>query len=164
LNEAARRHSTATVLFHAALAERLGLGGTDHKTADLIARHGPMTAGDIAELTGLTTGAVTGVLDRLERAGFVRRERDPDDRRRVVVRLVPDSAIMRRAAALFQSLGRSCAVAFADYDDQALALLLDFLRRAEQLMQRETAKLRETAAAEQRPKKGGRKRAPPKRA
>src|SRR5216117_3098234 len=82
LNEAARRQSTATVLFHAAVAERLGLSATDHKYADLIARQGPMTAGELADRAGLTTGAITGVLDRLERAGWVRRERDPHDRRR----------------------------------------------------------------------------------
>src|SRR5438034_2670026 len=87
LNEAARRQSTATVLFHAAVAERLGLSATDHKYADLIARQGPMTAGELADRAGLTTGAITGVLDRLERAGWVRRERDPHDRRRVMVHL-----------------------------------------------------------------------------
>src|SRR2546427_10347158 len=81
LNEAARRQSTATVLFHAAVAERLGLSATDHKYADLIARQGPMTAGELADRAGLTTGAITGVLDRLEQAGGGRRERDPHDRR-----------------------------------------------------------------------------------
>src|SRR3989449_4832514 len=60
LNEAARRQSTATVLFHAAVAERLGLSATDHKYADLIARQGPMTAGELADRAGLTTGAITG--------------------------------------------------------------------------------------------------------
>src|SRR2546427_828436 len=73
LNEAARRQSTATVLFHAAVAERLGLSATDHKYADLIARQGPMTAGELADRAGLTTGAITGVLDRLEQAGGRRR-------------------------------------------------------------------------------------------
>src|SRR2546428_12497931 len=91
MNEAARRKSTATVLFHTAVAERLGLSATDHKYADLIARQGPMTAGELADRTGLTTGAITGVLDRLEPAGGVRRERDPHDRRRVMGDLIPHS-------------------------------------------------------------------------
>jgi len=144
LNEAARRQSTATVLFHTAVAERLGLSATDHKYADLIARQGPMTAGELADRAGLTTGAITGVLDRLERAGWVRRERDPHDRRRVMVHLIHHSAIMRRATALFQSLARASTEGFAEYSDAQLAFLLDFFSRAEALMQRETAKLKQT--------------------
>src|SRR2546428_6403111 len=98
MNEAARRKTTATVLFHAAVAERLGLSATDHKYADLIARQGPMTAGELADRAGLTTGAITGVLDRLEQAGWGPRERDPHDRPPGIVHPVPPSAIMGRAA------------------------------------------------------------------
>ena len=81
-----RQLSQATVLFHAQIAEHVGLSATDHKCLDLAvqAEH-PLTAGQIAELSGLSTGAVTGVIDRLERAGFVRRVRDPHDRRKVLV-------------------------------------------------------------------------------
>ncbi len=78
--------ASAILMFHTALAERLGLNATDHKALDLIARHGPLTAGRLAETTGLTTGAVTGIVDRLERAGFAVRERDTVDR--LVVRIV----------------------------------------------------------------------------
>ncbi|WP_392435861.1 MarR family transcriptional regulator [Chlorogloeopsis fritschii PCC 9212] len=77
LNWAGRELSAATVLFHTAIAERLGLNTTDHKCADILAQTGAITAGELAERTGLTTGAITGVVDRLEKAGFVRRERDP---------------------------------------------------------------------------------------
>jgi DNA-binding MarR family transcriptional regulator len=81
-----RQLSQATVLFHTQIAEHVGLSATDHKCLDLAvqAEH-PLTAGQIAELSGLSTGAVTGVIDRLERAGFVRRVRDPGDRRKVLV-------------------------------------------------------------------------------
>src|SRR6476646_4089911 len=86
----ARIGSTHTVLFHTAVAERLGLNPSDHKVADILAlEEGPVTPGRLAELTGLTTGAVTGVLDRLENAGFVAREPDPADRRRIILRLRP---------------------------------------------------------------------------
>jgi len=82
----ARETSALTVLFHTRVAERMGLSSTDEKCLDLALRAGgPITAGKIAELSGLSTGAVTGVIDRLERAGYVRRVRDPHDRRKVLV-------------------------------------------------------------------------------
>src|SRR5690348_14392032 len=99
----ARVGSTHTVLFHTAIAERLGLNPSDHKVADILSlEEGPVTPGRLAELTGLTTGAITGVLDRLEHAGFVTREPDPADRRRVILRLLP----VRRpeVGALFSSI------------------------------------------------------------
>src|SRR6516225_8343013 len=70
---------TAAIMFHQAVADRLGLNPTDHKCLDLVHRAGGATAGDLAEWTGLTTGAITGLIDRLERAGFVRREDHPGD-------------------------------------------------------------------------------------
>lgn len=81
-----RELSTMTVLFHSRIAEQLGLSGTDHKCLELVLRaEEPITAGRIAQLSGLSTGAVTGVIDRLEQRGFVRRVRDPHDRRKVLV-------------------------------------------------------------------------------
>src|SRR6266700_8239610 len=81
----ARRHSTAVVLFHHAVAERLGLGPTDHKCLDLLRERGPMSGSDLAGITGLTSGAITGVVARLERAGYLRREPDPRDRRQQIL-------------------------------------------------------------------------------
>jgi DNA-binding MarR family transcriptional regulator len=97
-----REASTLTVLRHARIAEKMGLSGTDHKALDLVRNaEGALTAGRIAALTGLSTGAVTGVLDRLENAGFVRRVRDRQDRRKVLVEIVPIDE--HRFAPLFQS-------------------------------------------------------------
>src|SRR4051812_4268905 len=84
-----RQLSVATIMFHQAVADRLGLRATDHKCVDLLVRKGPLTAGELAQQTGLTTGAVTGMIDRLVKAGYVRREDDPNDRRRVIVRVEP---------------------------------------------------------------------------
>ncbi|MFT7839396.1 MarR family transcriptional regulator [Saccharothrix sp. BKS2] len=82
----ARETSALTVALHSRVAERMGLSPTDGRCLALAARaEGPVTAGRIAELSGLSTGAVTGVIDRLERAGYVRRVRDPHDRRKVLV-------------------------------------------------------------------------------
>ncbi|MGM1064032.1 MarR family winged helix-turn-helix transcriptional regulator [Saccharothrix sp. Mg75] len=81
-----RETSALTAQVHGRLAERMGLSPTDEKCLDLALRAGgPVTAGRIAELSGLSTGAVTGVIDRLERAGYARRVRDPHDRRKVFV-------------------------------------------------------------------------------
>src|ERR687897_3534396 len=80
-----REMSTETIMFHQAVADELGLNITDHKCLDLIHRYGAMPAGRLAELTGLTTGAVTGIIDRLEGAGYVRRTDDPKERRRIIV-------------------------------------------------------------------------------
>src|SRR5436190_13301126 len=82
------RLSTATVLFHAAIADRLGVGATDVKCYSILRQTGAITAGELAERTSLTTGAITGVIDRLERAKLVRRARDSQDRRRIVLELV----------------------------------------------------------------------------
>lgn len=84
--ELGRDYSTTTVLYHSRIAEQMGLSGTDHKCLDFVVRAGkPLTAGQIAQLSGLSTGAVTGVIDRLERGGFVRRVPDRGDRRKVLV-------------------------------------------------------------------------------
>jgi DNA-binding MarR family transcriptional regulator len=100
--ELGRVGSTFTVLRHARIAERMGLSGTDHKAFDLVVQLGePLTAGRIAELTGLSTGAVTGVIDRLEKVGLVRRVRDPEDRRKVLVEVVP--GVEDRFRPLFES-------------------------------------------------------------
>lgn len=80
-----RQHTTAAVLFHHGLAERLDLGPTDLKCMNLLREGGPMTGSELASLTGLTTGAITGVVSRLERAGFLQRQSDPADGRRQIL-------------------------------------------------------------------------------
>src|SRR5436190_8056256 len=88
-----REISTMTVLVHSRIAEHMGLSGTDHKCLELaVQAQEPLTAGQIAQLSGLSTGAVTGVIDRLERAGYVRRVRDPHDRRKVLVEVTPQNS------------------------------------------------------------------------
>jgi DNA-binding MarR family transcriptional regulator len=128
--EEGRRMSTRSVLLHAAIADKLGLNPSDHKCADVLRdQPGPITAGRLAELTGLTTGAITGVLDRLERAGFVARDQDPNDRRRVVVRCTPERA--PDLGPLFMPL-RDGMIAFCErYTDAELRLILEFMQSSE---------------------------------
>ncbi len=127
LNAAMRDVSGQSVLYSQAVAERLGMNSTDLECLDHISR-GPVTAGMLAEVTGLTTGAITGVIDRLERAGLARRERDPDDRRRILVRVLP--AVEERVVPLFEPMERAAMAMLSSYSDDELALLLDFLTRA----------------------------------
>lgn len=124
-----RKMSTQTVLLHAAIADRLGLNPSDHKCGELILQQRePMTAGRLAELTGLSTGAITGVIDRLEKAGFVARSHDPSDRRRVVLRPTPER--MPNVHRFFTPL-RDAMVAMCErYTDAEIELLIDFMQHA----------------------------------
>ena len=138
----ARIGSTHTVLFHTAVAERLGLNPSDHKVADILAlEEGPVTPGRLAELTGLTTGAVTGVLDRLENAGFVAREPDPADRRRIILRLLPGR--IPEVGGLFASIGARLHQLCSEYTTEELSLVLEFMERNTELVKKSAAELRE---------------------
>jgi DNA-binding MarR family transcriptional regulator len=139
-----RETSTVTILFHQAIADRLGMNVTDHKCAGILSRSGPITAGELARRTGLTTGAITGVIDRLEQAGFARRARDSSDRRRVIIEPDP-KRIERKIVPLFDSMGRSSARLFDSYTAEELTLILDFTVRARAIAEEETRKLREPA-------------------
>jgi DNA-binding MarR family transcriptional regulator len=142
-----RETSTVTILFHQAIADRLGMNVTDHKCAGILAQSGPITAGELARRTGLTTGAITGVIDRLERAGFARRVRDPGDRRRVIVE--PDAKrIERKIVPLFDSMSRAAAQLYDRYSAQELALILDFAIRSREVAEQETRKLHEPSGSQ----------------
>lgn len=134
--------STATVLFHHAVADRLGLNPTDHKCADLIMRHGPLTAGELAEVTGLTSGAITGVVDRLEKAGYVKRERDEHDRRKVMIHARHNPEIERTFIALFASISSAMEKLCDEYSESDLEMILHFMGRCRELAQEETKRLR----------------------
>ena len=125
---ASRESSTLAVFFHASMAERVGLGATEEKTLALLSQHGPLTAGEIASHTGLTTPSVTGLLDRLESKGMVRRVRDPHDRRRVIVE--PNQGRLAELEQIFSSLQESFRAFLELYSDEQLATIADFLTRA----------------------------------
>src|SRR5712672_4038437 len=93
LENALRRSSAQGVIFGQTVAGRLGISSSDLECLDFLNLEGRVTAGRLAEVTGLTTGAITGVVDRLEKAGLVRRERDDHDRRKVFIATVPETAM-----------------------------------------------------------------------
>jgi len=125
---ASRESSTTAIFFHATMAERMGLGATEEKTVSLLNQHGPLTAGEIATKTGLTTPSVTALIDRLESKGIVRRTRDLHDRRRVIVE--PNQEQIVKLGQLFHSLQEAMRDLLNRYTNEQLMIIADFLKRA----------------------------------
>lgn len=140
LTSLARRHSTATVLFHHALAERLGLGPTDHKCLDLLHDRGPMTGAQLAALTGLTSGAITGVVARLERSGRLSREPDRHDRRKQLLRPTPEA--VEEVQSVLAGLPADSDALLDGFDAGELAAIHEFLTRAVDYVYRRATALR----------------------
>ena len=134
--------------FFRASAARLGMTVTDMQVMDILDSTGPTTAGQLADLTGLTTGAITGMLNRLEEAGLVRRERDPNDGRRVIVRLERGKDEMHKIGPIFDSLGKAWDELASDYDDEQIAFLLEFLKRSNAMSRKEIIRLQEAPSSE----------------
>jgi len=135
----ARRHSTAVVLFHHAVAERLGLGPTDHKCLDLLRDRGPMAGSDLAAITGLTSGAITGVVARLERAGYLRREPDLHDGRKQIIHLALKRAHIQD---VIGPLRGDVAALLENFDAHQLTAVAEFLVHTTDLIYRHAALLR----------------------
>ncbi len=141
INEEGRKMSTVTVIFHQAIAEKASLSGADHKYLDLLFQEGEMTAGRLAELTGLTTGAVTGIIDRLEKQNLVKRQRDPNDRRKVIVVVQVENA-MKRLVPVFESLQADLAAFYDKYSDQDLEVIREYIMDSNEFFQQKTRQLR----------------------
>ncbi len=143
INDKLREISTETIMFHQAVADILGLYITDHKCLDFLYRFGPMPAGKIAELSGLTTGAVTGVIDRLEEAGYVKRVNDPNDRRRIIIEPTRNKKLERKLEEIFASLGERMNKLLSSCSDAELTFLLDILTKTLNESHQELVKLRQ---------------------
>lgn len=135
-------HGLGASFFRAAAA-RIGMPVTDLQVIEILDFTGPTTAGRLAELTGLTTGAITGMLNRLEEAGLVRRERDPNDGRRVIVQLQRGKDETHEINTIFDAFGKAWDDMASRYDDEQIALLLEFLKRSNALSRTELTRLRE---------------------
>ncbi|KII00074.1 MarR family transcriptional regulator [Streptomonospora alba] len=148
------RLSTAVVLFHEAVGRHLGLRALDHRALGLIEREGPLTAGALAESTGLTPGAVTGLVDRLRRHGYVRRTPDPADRRRVLISVDPDAR--PDFAGAFAGLSKAMSELMATYDETETAAIADYVTNTVAILQAETRRMTAAAEPEGTTAKGGR--------
>jgi predicted ArsR family transcriptional regulator len=136
-----REFITAVVMFHDAVGRLMGLTGVERKCLDILARRGPMTAGAIAEHTGLTTGAVTGLIDRLRTGGYVDRESDPKDRRRVLVSLRPNTKMDEIRPKVFGPLGVDMMAITSRYNPEEITAIADFLQRTTDTLVANTARV-----------------------
>ena len=139
LNREVRGWQADQELFDSVVIERAGLNRTDWRCLDILGTRGPMTAGQLAAAVRLTTGAVTGVLDRLEAAGLVRRIRDTKDRRRVIVELTDE--VDRRGAPVYGPLIADAIAALAVFDADQLELITRFIRIERELLAKHTERV-----------------------
>jgi len=144
-----RKMSTQTVFLHQAIAQSVGLKATDTKCIDLILRapRGFVAAGWLSDMAGLSTGAITHILDRLERRGFIERVRDTEDRRKVFVRVRPES--LEPLAPRYEAIGKAYLSIVEQYSDRDLQLICDYMEKVSAASQRELAML--VAAHRSRP-------------
>ncbi len=142
LSTVSRRYMASYALFNQALADRLKLHPTDMQCVNLLSLEGgPVTTGRIAELTGLTTGSATRLVDRLEKAGYVVRQRDAVDRRRVLVATVPEK--VAEFGRVWDRLGGGWYALFDELADDELALIIGHMRRTVDLSAEQIARLRD---------------------
>jgi len=133
-----RRSQTATARFDRAVADAVGLNLTDMGCLDFLGQLGPMTAGRLAELTGLSSGAMTAALDRLERSGYARRVRDESDRRRVLVELTAKADELHAFYAEHASMGN---LLYDEHTVDEMELFLRFVRRGREFNERRAAEV-----------------------
>ena len=143
---AMRRAGSIMQLLGQVSADRIGINATDLNCLNLVALTGHMTAGELARQTGLSTASITGVLDRLEEGGFVRRVRDPHDRRRVIVELAAGPGL-RAIGPTFAPVVKAWRATAASYTDDELRLLLEFQGKVEEVIRGQLARLRGDDAA-----------------
>lgn len=133
--------STQTVFLHQAIAQSVGLNATDTKCIDLILRapEGSVTAGSLSDSTGLTTGAITHILDRLEKSGFIERARDTQDRRKVLIRVRSES--LAPLAPKYEAVGHAYLKLAEEYSDRDLQLICDYMEKTCRISQSELARV-----------------------
>ena len=143
-----RDYSIGTVLFHQAVGQLLGINVTDMKCLDVMILRGSMTPTELAQHTGLSSGATTAMIDRLEKAGLIERYPHPNDRRATNLSLT--NAAMRKLPQLFQSLAHAMEVLAAGYSEVELAVLADFLDKAAVVWEKERQKIRSLPSHDRR--------------
>jgi MarR family transcriptional regulator, organic hydroperoxide resistance regulator len=119
-----RRFIANAILFNQQVADKLGVNSTDFQVLNLLELRGQATPGELAALTALTTGGVTLALDRLERNGYIRREKNPQDRRSVLV--LPVYAKLRNVAKFYRPIDEGLNRFFSSYSDKEFAAILEF--------------------------------------
>lgn len=141
-----RLMSSFDALFSHAVAERVGVHATDIETMDLLNTLGTMTAGELSERTGLTSGATTRLIDRLVRKGYVRRKADESDRRRVLIEPIYEN--LDEIEQLYGPMAEGMTGVMSAFTDSQLAVIVDFVRRSNAHVAEVNAALRAQATEE----------------
>ena len=161
LDETLRKVGAQSVVLSDTVSKLVGANSTDLECLDLLGLAGPITAGRLAAHTGLSTGAITAVIDRLERAGFAKRLRSTADRRSVLVEAQPER--LREIEALYQPLAVAVARLNEEYGDRQLAVVVDYLSRAVTLAAEHVAWLQTQPALSSKSPQRRRRRHRPRR-
>jgi DNA-binding MarR family transcriptional regulator len=140
-NRLHRDLATAVIAFHEAAARRLGMTAAERKCAGLIAELGETTPKELAQMTGLTTGAITGIVDRLERAGYAQREDNPKDRRSVLIQPRNVERLAKVSRPIFAALAEAMTALNARYSPEQRALILNHLEDTIAILREQTVKV-----------------------
>jgi DNA-binding MarR family transcriptional regulator len=141
LGNEVRANQRATDVVDELICQLLGINRTDARCLDILDQHGSMSAGDLAEASRLSTGAITAVIDRLERAGLAQRVPDPADRRRVLVELTP-KAYAVSSELMVEPMRKLYQPMAEHYTDEQLRLIIDFTRQGREIQERHAEWLR----------------------
>ncbi|WP_345991924.1 MarR family transcriptional regulator [Chryseobacterium sp. Chry.R1] len=141
LRKLSQQFAYTSIQMHESIGRKIGLSGTDHKYLGFLVQKGSMTAGELAVITGLTTGAVTGLIDRFEKKKLVRRQPDKDDRRKIII--VPDNArIAQLIIPQYQDFQDNTDQLFASFSPEELKTLEKYFRSALEIMNTKIEKIK----------------------
>ncbi|MFS0670498.1 MarR family winged helix-turn-helix transcriptional regulator [Peribacillus frigoritolerans] len=134
-----QRYGMRSVLFQQNMAQKIGVSHTDLKSAEILNETGPITAGELSKITGLSTGSVTALINRLEKSGYVKRERDQLDGRKVMIMPIPER--QEQIKSHYQSLSIATKELCSAYNEQELILINQFVEEITKIMDKENDKL-----------------------
>jgi len=134
--------ATAVISFHEAVSRRLGMTAAERKTLGILAEMGVATPGQLAAATALTTGAITGIVDRLEKAGYAKRVPNPEDRRSVLIHALQREKLAAMLGPIFGSLSASMIELSGRYTPEQLAVIHTYLAETTEVLRKETRKLK----------------------
>lgn len=144
LSQSMQRSGTLTVLHTNAVADKIGISATEFESMDVISHNQPISAGHLANRCGLTTGAITGIVDRLERAGLVRRVRDPEDRRRVLLEPIENKEKKKRVRELYHPMSQAFHEIAEECTPEQLQFLVDIHNKMSDRVEKIIGELRES--------------------
>jgi len=137
-----REMATAVITFHETVARRLNMSAAESRCLGVLHEMGVATPGQLAQATGLTTGAITGIVDRMEKAGYARREPNPDDRRSLLVRATQPEKVAAILRPIYDSLSKAMGEMAGNYTPEQLEVIGRYLAETTAVLKAETEKLR----------------------